>query len=242
MPKVSVIVPIYNVEKYIEKCARSLCEQTLDDIELIFVNDCSTDKSIDILESVIKDYPNRAKQVQIIHQKVNGGSTMAREKGYEKSTGDYIIYCDADDWVDRDMYRKMYDTAIVRNADVVSCGFQRIFSENPSDNDCHQGVVWGADNTDNIRQFINYPLTALWFLLVKRSVYLKACNDDKEALTRTSKLGITYCEDFHLTMRLLANSTSQASIPDILYFYNQQNVNSLLHNQSQKSMRDEQIA
>ena len=78
MPKVSVSVPIYNVEKYIEKCVRSLFEQTLDDIEYIFVNDCTPDKSMDILRRVLVEYPQRQEQVKVIDHKVNKGSATVR--------------------------------------------------------------------------------------------------------------------------------------------------------------------
>ena len=71
MPKVSVIIAVYGAEKYIEKCARSLFEQTLNDIEYIFVDDCTPDKSMDILISVLSDYPNRKNQVKIIHNETN---------------------------------------------------------------------------------------------------------------------------------------------------------------------------
>lgn len=73
MPKVSVCVPIYCVEKYIEQCARSLFEQTLNDIEFVFVDDCSPDKSVDVLERIIKDYPQRLEQIKLIrHEKIKG--------------------------------------------------------------------------------------------------------------------------------------------------------------------------
>ena len=82
MPKVSVVIPVYGVEKYIERCARSLFEQTLDDIEYIFVNDCTKDRSIDILNEVINDYPARKQQVRIVHHEENKGSALARLSGW----------------------------------------------------------------------------------------------------------------------------------------------------------------
>ena len=88
MPKVSVIVPVYGVEKYIERCARSLFEQTLDDIEYIFVDDCSPDRSIEILNQVIGEYPGRKDQVQIIHHASNQGLALARQTGLKAATGE----------------------------------------------------------------------------------------------------------------------------------------------------------
>ena len=81
MPKLSVVIPVYGVEKYIERCARSLFEQTLDDIEYIFVNDCTKDGSIDILNAVINDYPARKEQVRIVHHEKNKGLPFARQSG-----------------------------------------------------------------------------------------------------------------------------------------------------------------
>ena len=102
MPKLSVVIPVYGVEKYIERCARSLFEQTLDDIEYIFVNDCTKDRSIDILNEVINDYPARKQQ-----------------SGWQVATGEYIANCDSDDWVALDFYEIMYNEAIEKNADMV---------------------------------------------------------------------------------------------------------------------------
>lgn len=121
MSKVSVIVPIYNVEKYIERCVRSLFEQTLDDIEYIFVNDCTLDNSITILENILKEYPKRQSQVKIIHHAQNQGQAGARTTGMKSMTGEYMIHCDPDDWVELDMYETMYNKAIESNADIIVC-------------------------------------------------------------------------------------------------------------------------
>lgn len=121
MPKVSVIVPVYGVEKYIERCARSLFEQTLDDIEYLFIDDCTPDRSIEILKSVLEGYPNRKSQVIIHQMEQNSGQALVRKWGIMNAAGDYVIHCDSDDWVDRDMYRAMYEKAIKEDADVVVC-------------------------------------------------------------------------------------------------------------------------
>ena len=120
MIKVSVCIPVYGVEKYIERCARSLFEQTImDGIEFIFVNDCTKDKSIEILEQVVEKYPQRKNHVKIINRQRNGGLVAARNTALEHAAGDYIIHCDSDDWVDRDLYEKMYEQAVVSGADLV---------------------------------------------------------------------------------------------------------------------------
>ena len=123
MPKVSVIIPVYGVEKYIERCARSLFEQTLDDIEYLFIDDCTPDKSIEILKNVLENYPNRKNQVIIHRMEKNSGQAAVRKWGMLNATGDYIIHCDSDDWVDVTMYEKMYNKAIEEGSDVVICGY-----------------------------------------------------------------------------------------------------------------------
>ena len=120
-PKVSVIIPVYNVEPYIERCARSLFEQTLEEIEYIFVNDCTPDASMRILQNVLEDYAQRKNQIIIINQPYNMGAAKAREVGIKAATGEYIIHCDSDDWVDCDMYRQMYEKAKADNLDYVIC-------------------------------------------------------------------------------------------------------------------------
>lgn len=120
-PKISVIVPFYKVERYIEKCASSLMQQTLEDLELIFVDDCGEDKSADILQKVIDRYPPR--DVKVLKMEQNSGVSMARARGVEMAKGDYIGFCDSDDWEDKDMYQRLYESAVQYDADIVGCGF-----------------------------------------------------------------------------------------------------------------------
>lgn len=124
MPKVSVIIPVYGVEKYIERCARSLFEQTIDDIEYLFIDDCSPDKSVEILKQVLEEYPQRKDQVVIHRMEQNSGQAKVREWGMRNATGEYVIHCDSDDWVDVRMYEEMYNKAIEEDADVVISGFE----------------------------------------------------------------------------------------------------------------------
>lgn len=121
--KVSVVVPIYGAEKYIERCVRSLFEQTLNEVEYVFVNDCTQDRSIEILKQISKDYPERQGSINIINLTRNEGSAIARATGLKNCHGKYIIQCDSDDWVEHNAYELMYDKAEENNADVVICDF-----------------------------------------------------------------------------------------------------------------------
>ena len=122
-PKVSVIIPVYNVEKYIERCARSLFGQTLDDIEYIFIDDCSTDNSIFIMQNILEEYPKRKNSVKIIRHSVNKGVGQTRQDGIDVASGQYLIHCDPDDWVDASIYQKLYSEAILKSAEMVICDF-----------------------------------------------------------------------------------------------------------------------
>lgn len=119
----SVIVPVYGVEKYIERCARSLFEQTLDNIEYIFVDDCSPDNSIAILKRIIEDYPCRKSHVRILRHTENKGLPITRQTGMRAATGKWIANCDSDDWVEKEMYEQLVAKGEELNADIAICDF-----------------------------------------------------------------------------------------------------------------------
>lgn len=120
MKKVSVIVPVYNSQEYLRECADSLVNQTLEEIEIIFVNDGSTDESLKILE----EYQSRFPEKVIIRTKENGGQATARNLGIGIATGEYIGFVDSDDSVDVKMYEEMYEAAIKADADYVECNYK----------------------------------------------------------------------------------------------------------------------
>ena len=119
MPKVSVIVPIYNVEKYLEKCINSLLSQTLEDIQIILVNDGSKDNS----GNIAKEYEKNNKDRVIYVEKENGGLSDARNYGLKYATGDFIAFLDSDDYIEKNAYEEMYNKAIEENVDYVECDF-----------------------------------------------------------------------------------------------------------------------
>lgn len=117
--KVSVIIPVYNCEKYIGECIESLVSQTLKECEFIFVNDGSSDKSKDIIEG----YAKNDSRIKIINQK-NGGVSVARNTGLKSAVGEYIGFVDGDDYIECDYYEKLYDVAIENDCDVVMCDWK----------------------------------------------------------------------------------------------------------------------
>lgn len=119
-PKISIIVPVYNVEKYLKKCLNSLINQTLTDIEIICINDGSTDNSLNIL----KEFAQKDSRVKILTQQ-NCGQSAARNYGISTATGEYLGFVDSDDWVDLDYFEKLYSAAKDNNCDIACAGFKR---------------------------------------------------------------------------------------------------------------------
>ena len=206
IPKVSVIVPIFNVEAYIERCARSLFEQTLEDIEYVFVDDGTPDNSIVILQEVLKEYPNRIPQTHIIHHDVNLGLPAARQSGLRVVSGEYIAHCDSDDWVDRNMYEAMYGIAFREDADVVVCDY---YIAKGADSKIK---VQGCHNTD-ITEFLANCLYqidswSVWNKLVKREKY--------DAIKfPVYPMG----EDLVVSIQILARCSKLSYCPKPLYYY-----------------------
>lgn len=163
--KVSVIVPVYNVEKYIEKCLKSLVNQTLKDIEIIVVNDGSPDNSQKIIDKYAKKYKNVKSYI-----KENGGVADARNYGIKKSSGEYIAFVDGDDFVLNDMYEKMYKKASSNNFDIVVCDLNYIYEDSSSEMRVSSG--FDEDATDIKKAIINnYPV--VWNKVIKREIFDK---------------------------------------------------------------------
>lgn len=122
---ISAIIPVYNSEKFLEECIESLRNQTLKEIELIFINDGSIDRSLEILNK----YERIDNRIKVINQE-NSGPSVARNRGIEVATGEYISFIDSDDWIDKEMYKMMYKVASDNNSDSVICDMKMIDSEN----------------------------------------------------------------------------------------------------------------
>lgn len=114
MPKVSVIIPVYNTEKYLRKCLDSVCNQTLSDIEIICIDDCSTDNSLNIL----KEYAAKDERIKLIEFKENKGAAVARNTGIYEAKGEYIGFVDSDDYIDLDFYEKLYNIGVSEKGDI----------------------------------------------------------------------------------------------------------------------------
>lgn len=146
-PKVSVIVPVYNAESYLVRCIDSLLSQTLKDIELIFINDCSTDNSMDILSN-IAHYEN----IRVLSTKTNSKQAKVRTIGIKTATGEFIANCDPDDWVEPNMYETMYNLAKASNSDIITCRIRHEFGngrysiQGPMPDGCGKDILGGGQN------------------------------------------------------------------------------------------------
>ena len=130
MPKVSVIIPVYGVEKYIERCARSLFEQTLDDIEYLFIDDCTPDKSIEVLNNLMTEYSHRKPLTRIVRMEQNSGQAAVRMRGIKEAKGEYLMFCDSDDWVEKLYCELLYNEAVNSNSEIVVCDYCIVDDDN----------------------------------------------------------------------------------------------------------------
>jgi len=213
MIKVSVIVAVYNAEKYLEKCIDSLLAQTLAEIEIIAINDGSSDSSLDILKS----YAIKSAKLKYF-TKSNGGASDARNYGLAHANGEYIGYLDSDDFVDSDMYELMYNKAKENNSDIVECNLHHIFA-NGEDTE----VVSKYYQPSELLCFGRY---VVWNKIYKRELLIKA--------SAHFPVGVIY-EDVAFVAKLLPYVRSYEYI-DAAPIYYVQRSNSVNNSKSEKTM------
>lgn len=226
-PLVSVVIPVFKVRNFIERCACSLFEQTLKDVEYIFVDDASPDDSIDIVKACIGRYPERKEQVRILVHEQNQGLPAARNTGLAVATGEYVFHCDSDDFVEREMLEEMYNAAKTQDADVVYCDFYLSFEKNErymsnpvyetAEDMFKKGLLGGA---------MKYNV---WNKLVRRSLYTD------NAITFPAGHGMG--EDMTM-IRLAACAKSVAYVPKAFYHYVKLNSNAYSATMSERHKVD----
>lgn len=224
--KVSVIVPIYNVSKYICRCVEALMRQTLKEgVEFIFVDDATPDNSIDILQSVIKKYPERSEQIKIIHHLYNKGLPEARNTGLSEAQGKYILHCDSDDCLKENALELLYENATSYDADIVWCDYLEILAES---NRCKRQPKYET-SLDALRGMLTGKMEYnVWNKLVKRSLYVE--NEIK------FPTGYAMGEDL-TTLMLFANAEKVVYLPEVLYCYDRTNPGALTYSMSDEKMK-----
>lgn len=228
--KVSVIVPVYNAAEYIERCVRSLMSQTLREIEYIFIDDCSKDGGMTVLERTLTEFPERAGDVRILRHEVNRGVAISRVEGLDIARGDYVAYCDSDDWVDTRMYEKMYQALVSEGADLCLSDF--LFVNHDGMVRAGLGFEKGLGKEDIVRQCcLRYPFTTVWSLMATRDLF----NSSGARLSA----GITFAEDLFMAVCLHTSASKIVCVREPLYYYNMLNPSSIVHTLSERKFMGE---
>ena len=168
--KVSICVPVYGAEKFMEKCARSLFEQTYDHIEYVFVNDCTPDRSIEIIRQVLVDYPQRQSAVKIVEHEHNRGLSASRHTAVLHATGDYFLHFDDDDYMEPDAISRYVACAVETGAGVVMADHNFVYQDRVVP---YYDVV-PADKTDYVRRLLTRRSTIeVWGRLIRRSFVIE---------------------------------------------------------------------
>ncbi|PVH25609.1 glycosyltransferase family 2 protein [Sphingobacterium corticibacter] len=229
-PKVSILVPIYGVENFIARCAKSLFEQSFENLEYIFVNDCTLDNSIEILNNVITRYPHRKNQIRIIENDHNKGIGETRNTLVSNASGDYVLFVDSDDYLEINLVELMYAKALQEDADIVVCDIW---------------IEWQNYRTLAVQKvgetkvdFLQLLLSAKTMLglpnkLIKRNLFIE--NDI------SVPRGINYGEDFLIVSKLVYFARRITKVDSPLYHYLQTNPESYTTKKLSKNSIDNVI-
>lgn len=211
----SVIVPVYNAEKYLPRCVESILTQSFTDIEVLLINDGSTDGS----GLICDEYALKDVRVRVFHKK-NGGVSSTRNMGLEVARGEWIAFVDADDWIEPYTFEKAHKLAVKENADICCFRFKVLYPDRQVLIDIPQIT---GEKEECINNWIRFGHTSLWCMIVNKELY------DKYSLRCPVQ---NYCEDFYLTVRLMYYAKKIAVVNEYGYNYNRLNENSILNNLS----------
>lgn len=221
---ISVIVPVYNAEKYLHRCVDSILSQTYTDLELLLIDDGATDRSGQICD----EYATRDSRVHVFH-KDNGGVSSTRNFGLSLAQGEWITFVDSDDWIEPDVYERVLKHAIEVNADICCYDFKIIYPDKV-EYLCTPEI--STTKEAFLNRWLRYDLTSLCAMLVKKDIY------ERHHLRCPIS---NYCEDFHLTTRLLFYAKKITKISYCGYNYNRLNESSLVNNLSEKAAKEELV-
>ena len=213
-PAISVIIATYKAERYIERCARSLFGQTLENMEYIFVDDCTPDKSFEVLSRVMEDFPARKNQVRIIRHEHNMGVSVTRADGMKAAQGEYSIHCDPDDWMPEDACEQMYKKALETGADIVTGRSCHHFKNRLTISQSKLEQLPGIECV--VKGMFNF---SLWLQIIRTE------------LIQLNDLypwdGIGYAEDSPVVIRAFALADKVCGIDKVIYHYDRTNESSL---------------
>lgn len=215
---VSVIVPVYGVERFVKRCLESLLNQTWQELEIIIVNDCTSDKSMDVIGTVLQQYPTRVSKVKILHHSINKGLPAARNTGLEVARGEYVFHFDSDDYAEADMIEVMANTAIKTGADIVYSDWYLTYN----DRDRYMTQPKVSTPADALEaMLIGKMKYNVWNKLVRRSLYTSNEISFPE--------GYSMGEDMTM-IKLIAVSRTISYIPKAFYHYIKTNTGAMTAN------------
>ena len=228
--KVSIIIPVYNVEAYLQRCVDSLLNQQYQIIEVILIDDGSTDQSGEICD----EYAKMDNRVIVFHQK-NSGQSVARNKGIEMSNGEYICFVDADDYVDKSYISRLYTLLVKNQADIAMCGFDYFCEEyySKTSYNCADEIN-EMSNIDMIRNM--HTVKDELYVVVWGKIFRKEIVED--ILFPAGRI----CEDVAVLYRYYERAKKTVCCKDILYFYFRNNMNSTTYTINKRFYNDVLIA
>jgi len=229
IPQVSIIIPVYNASAMVERCARSLFEQSLQSMQIIFVDDCSCDDSVEVITNCLEDYPERNGQVKIIRCEKNGGSSKARNIGLRHAIGKYVAFADADDYLDKDGIEAFYHYAADNDLDIAYCdhfGGPRVDINTRTSQDFSSSNVVCVKSMLVARNWREGMQGYCWNKIYRRSFL--------EESRQTFLEGADLWEDLGLNIRLFAITDKIGYAKDVCYYHYDcmGNTTSLAHNNS----------
>ena len=229
--EITVVTAIYNSENYIEKCVRSLFEQSFKNIEFIFIDDGSTDQSVLILENLISEYSYRKNNITIINLTSNNGPAYVKQLGINNAKGKYIICIDSDDYVEKEMLAEMHAKAVSNHAEIVTCYVMLEYKDRSL---CNKEFT--SDNfEDRMREIILNEHTNGYLCnkLVLKDLYLRSnCFPPKS---------MRYLEDLYIVTRLYFNAKLIIPIHKAYYHYVKYNVNSITNSDFHKLYKSHKL-
>lgn len=224
--KISICVPVYGVEKFIGRCVISLLEQSYSNIEYIFVNDCTPDKSIQILERLVEKYPNRDGSVTIINHKENRGLAAARNTAVENCTGEFVLWVDSDDYIDKDTVKLLVEKQLVTGSDIISfdfCVYRSSYKE-----------YW-------IQPEYSDPEDMTVAILARKAAVCVTGRLIRTSLYKTHNIkvveGVNMSEDYQIAPQLAYYAQKVSTLNKVLYHYDCTNENAYTYTFSEQKAR-----